>query len=173
MKLCYKEALLQRNYTQLATIVTQLCHTKERNQMGYDNQNIFAKILRQELPCIKVYEDELTLAFMDIMPQSDGHTLVIPKVEAETLFDLPEDYYHACFNTVKKVGNALKKAFDTQGIMMFQLSGADAGQTVPHLHFHLLPTSIHTLRTSTHAAKMADQALLQGFAERIIAALED
>ncbi|AUM14946.1 HIT family protein [Ketobacter alkanivorans] len=140
--------------------------------MSYDNQNIFAKILREELPCIKVYEDEHTLAFMDIMPQSEGHTLVIPKVAAETLFELPASHYEACFNTLKKVGNALKKAFGTEGIMMFQLSGADAGQTVPHLHFHLLPTSIHTLRTSTHAAKMADQVILQGYADRIIAVME-
>lgn len=140
--------------------------------MAYDNQNIFAKILRGELPCIKVYEDELTLAFMDIMPQSDGHTLVIPKVAAETLFELPASHYEACFKTLQKVGNALKKAFATEGVMMFQLSGAEAGQTVPHLHFHLLPTSIHTLRTSTHAATMGDQAKLQGFADRIIAALD-
>ncbi|RLU01986.1 HIT family protein [Ketobacter sp.] len=140
--------------------------------MAYDNQNIFAKILRGELPCIKVYEDELTLAFMDIMPQADGHTLVIPKVAAETLFELPATHYEACFATLQKVGNALKKAFSTEGIMMFQLSGADAGQTVPHLHFHLVPTSIHTLRTRKHAAEMADQAVLQGFAERIIAALD-
>ena len=140
--------------------------------MAYDNQNIFAKILRGEIPSIKVYEDELTLAFMDIMPQADGHTLVIPKVEAETLFELPATHYEACFTTMQKVGNALKKAFSTEGIMMFQLSGSDAGQTVPHLHFHLVPTSIHTLRTRKHAAEMADQAVLQGFAERIIAALD-
>ena len=140
--------------------------------MAYDNQNIFAKILRGEIPSIKVYEDELTLAFMDIMPQADGHTLVIPKVEAETLFELPATHYEACFATMQKVGNALKKAFSTEGIMMFQLSGADAGQTVPHLHFHLVPTSIRTLRTREHAATMADQAVLQGFAERIIAALD-
>ena len=140
--------------------------------MAYDNQNIFAKILRGELPCIKVYEDEHTLAFMDIMPQADGHTLVIPKIAAETLFELPQSHYDACFKTMQKVGVALKKAFSTEGIMMFQLSGADAGQTVPHLHFHLVPTSIHTLRTRQHAAEMADQAVLQGFAERIIAALD-
>ncbi|MEE2730175.1 MAG: HIT domain-containing protein [Pseudomonadota bacterium] len=140
--------------------------------MAYDNQNIFAKILRGELPCIKVYEDELTLAFMDIMPQADGHTLVIPKVAAETLFELPATHYEACFATLQKVGNALKKTFSTEGIMMFQLSGTDAGQTVPHLHFHLVPTSIHTLRTRKHAAEMADQAVLKGFAERIVAALD-
>ena len=140
--------------------------------MAYDNQNIFAKILRGELPCIKVYEDDLTLAFMDIMPQTDGHTLVIPKVEAVTLFYLPASHYEACFITMKKVGNALQKAFSTEGIMMFQLSGESAGQTVPHLHFHLLPTSIQTLRTSKHAAQMADQTVLQGFADRIIAALD-
>lgn len=141
--------------------------------MNYDNQNIFARILRGELPCIKVYEDDKTLSFMDIMPQSDGHTLVIPKVEAVTLFDLPEEYYDACFKTVKKVGTALKKAFSTEGIMMFQLSGEQAGQTVPHLHFHLLPTSIVTLRTKKHAASMESQEKLQGFAERIIAAMPE
>lgn len=139
--------------------------------MAYDNQNIFAKIMRGELPCIKVYEDDFTLSFMDIMPQVDGHTLVIPKIEVETLFDLPPTHYEACFRTMQKVGNALKKAFTTEGIMMFQLSGADAGQTVPHLHFHLLPSSIQTLRGTRHAAEMADQTVLQGFADRIIAAL--
>lgn len=141
--------------------------------MSYDEQNIFARILREELPCIKVYEDELTLAFMDIMPQADGHTLVIPKVAAVTLFDLPQAYYEACFHTMKKVGEALKTAFDTTGIMMFQLSGEAAGQTVPHLHFHLLPSSIVTLRTKKHAAVMEDQEKLKAFAERIIAAMPE
>ena len=139
--------------------------------MSYDDQNIFAKILRNELPCIKVYEDELTLSFMDIMPQCDGHTLVIPKVSAVTLFDLPEEYYQACFQTMKKVGEALKIAFSTEGIMMFQLSGEQAGQTVPHLHLHLLPTSIVTLRTKKHAAVMEDQEKLNTFAKKIIAAM--
>ncbi len=139
--------------------------------MAYDNQNIFAKILREEMPCIKVYEDEHTLAFMDIMPQVEGHTLVIPKVEAETLFELPDDYATACLQTLKKVGNALKKAFSTEGIVMFQLSGAEAGQTVPHLHFHLLPTSLGVIRSTQHAATMADAEKLQKIADRIIAAL--
>jgi histidine triad (HIT) family protein len=105
------------------------------------------------------------------MPQCEGHTLVIPKVAAETLFELPPSHYQACFETMQKVGNALKKAFGTEGIMMFQLSGEEAGQTVPHLHFHLLPSSIQTLRNTRHAAQMADSAVLQGFADRIIAAL--
>ena len=139
--------------------------------MAYDNDNIFAKILRQELPCIKVFEDEKTLAFMDIMPQAEGHVLVIPKVAAETLFDLPDDYSGALFSTMKLVGNAMKAAFETQGILVFQLNGIDAGQTVPHLHFHLLPTSIHQLKNSEHAAKMVDPAVLQPLADRIIAQL--
>ncbi|MAR89742.1 MAG: HIT family protein [Pseudomonadota bacterium] len=141
--------------------------------MAYDKQNIFAKILRGEMPCIKVYEDKYTLAFMDIMPQADGHTLVIPKVEAETLFELPNSYYGPCFETLKKVGNALKKAFNTEGVMMFQLSGEQAGQTVPHLHFHLLPSSIQTLRNTRHAAEMADQEKLKEIAQRIVDALEE
>lgn len=141
--------------------------------MAYDNQNIFAKVLREELPCIKVYEDEHTLAFMDIMPQADGHTLVIPKVEAETLFELPEEYAGACVSTMKKVGNALKKAFNTEGVVMFQLNGTEAGQTVPHLHFHLLPSSLRTIMNRNHAAGMEDSAKLQKFADQIIAALEN
>lgn len=141
--------------------------------MAYDNQNIFAKILRAEMPSIKVYEDDKTLAFMDIMPQVDGHTLVIPKVEAETLFELPDEYATACLQTLKKVGNALKKAFNTEGIVMFQLSGAEAGQTIPHLHFHLLPSSLGVMRSSSHATTMADTEKLQKFADRIIAAIED
>ncbi len=140
--------------------------------MAYDNENIFAKILRGELPSIKVYEDEHTLAFMDIMPQCDGHTLVIPKVEAETLFDLPDEYAVACLQTQKRVGNALKKAFNVEGIVMFQLSGAAAGQTVPHLHFHLLPSSLGAMMGKRHASGMEDSEKLKKFAQRIIDAMD-
>ena len=139
--------------------------------MAYDNQNIFAKILRGELPCLKVYEDEHTLAFMDIMPQADGHTLVIPKVEAETLFDLPDEYALACLQTQKRVGKALKQAFNVEGVVMFQLNGAASGQTVPHLHFHLLPSSLGAIMNRKHAAGMEDTDKLKGFAERIVAAM--
>ena len=137
--------------------------------MVYDNQNIFARILRGELPAIKVYEDEHVLAFMDIMPQAEGHTLVIPKTPAVTLLDLPPEAAAYTIQIVQKVAKAIEKALDAKGIVLMQLSGSAAGQTVPHVHFHLIPSSIHEL--SKHAASMGDQAAIQALAEKIKAAL--
>ncbi|WP_151815596.1 HIT family protein [Acinetobacter soli] len=137
--------------------------------MAYDDQNIFARILRGELPAIKVYEDDHVLAFMDIMPQADGHTLVIPKTPAETLLDLPADAAAYTIQIVQKVAQAIEKALDVKGIVLMQLSGTAAGQTVPHVHFHLIPSSIHEL--GRHAAQMGDQEKIAGFAEKIKAAL--
>jgi len=140
--------------------------------MSYDNQNVFAKILRGELPCHKVYEDDHSLAFMDIMPQADGHTLVIPKFPAVTLLDIPAEHLAPLMTTTQKVAAAVKQAFASPGIVLFQLSGAEAGQTVPHLHFHLLPSSLRAMMTRSHAAQMADPAQLAEFATRIRAALD-
>ena len=137
--------------------------------MTYDNQNIFAKILRGEIPAIKVYEDERTLAFMDIMPQADGHTLVIPKASATTLLDLPADDVAYTIQVVQKVARAIEKALDAKGIVLMQLSGEAAGQTVPHVHFHLVPSSIHDMRQ--HAAQMGDQDQIKALAEKIKQAL--
>lgn len=137
--------------------------------MAYDTQNIFAKILRGEIPCIKLYEDEHTLSFMDIMPQADGHALVIPKEAAETLLDLSDEGAAACVRTAKKVAAAVKKALDAPGIVIFQLNGSAAGQTVPHYHVHILPSSLGALGQG-HASKVADQAKLQALAEKIRAA---
>lgn len=137
--------------------------------MAYDQQNIFAKILRGEIPCIKLYEDERTLAFMDIMPQADGHALVIPKEAAETLLELSDEGAAACIQTAKKVAAAVKKAMDAPGIVIFQLNGPAAGQTVPHYHLHVLPSSLGALGKG-HASKMEDQAKLQAIAEKIRAA---
>jgi histidine triad (HIT) family protein len=137
--------------------------------MAYDDQNIFARILRGELPAIKVYEDDRVLAFMDIMPQADGHTLVIPKSPAETLLDLnPEDAAYT-IQIVQKIAKAIEKALDAQGIVLMQLSGAAAGQSVPHVHFHLIPSSVHEL--GKHAAQMGDQEKIKAQAEKIKAAL--
>ena len=107
--------------------------------MAYDPNNIFAKILRGEAPAIKVYENDHTLAFMDIMPQVEGHTLVIPKSPAVDLHDLEPDMLAETIRTTQTVAAAVKRAFDAPGIMLAQLSGAAAGQTVFHLHFHILP----------------------------------
>lgn len=137
--------------------------------MAYDDQNIFARILRGELPAIKVYEDDQVLAFMDIMPQADGHTLVIPKTPALTLLDLDPDVAAYTIKVVQKIAQAIEKALDAQGIVLMQLSGASAGQTVPHVHFHLIPTSVHEL--GRHAAQMGDQDKIKAFAEKIKSAL--
>ena len=137
--------------------------------MAYDDQNIFAKILRGELPCIKVYEDEHALAFMDIMPQAEGHTLVIPKEAAETLLDLSAEAAANTINAVQKIGNAIKKGLGAEGIVLMQLNGSSAGQTVPHIHFHLIPGSIHHL--GRHASQMGDQEKIKALAEKIKAAL--
>ena len=137
--------------------------------MAYDDQNIFARILRGELPAIKVYEDEQVLAFMDIMPQADGHTLVIPKSPAVTLLDLDPQAAAYTIQIVQKVAKAMEKALDVQGIVLMQLSGAAAGQTVPHVHFHLIPSSIHEL--GKHGATMGDQEKITALAEKIKAAL--
>lgn len=138
--------------------------------MPYDNNNVFAKMLRGEIPAIKVYEDDHSLAFMDIMPQAKGHTLVIPKEAAETIMDLSDEGAAHWIKTAKKIASAVKKAFDAPGVVLFQLNGTGAGQSVPHVHFHVLPGSIVDLR-KPHASVQADLDELKQQAELIKAAL--
>lgn len=138
--------------------------------MNYDRDNIFAKILRQEIPCNAVYEDDSTLAFMDIMPQADGHTLVIPKQAAADLFELEDDAAADLIVKVKTIAAAVKRAMGTDGITIFQLNGSAAGQTVPHIHFHILPGSIISARK--HATISGEQEHLAAIAARIKAELE-
>ncbi|MFQ3246274.1 MAG: histidine triad (HIT) family protein [Arenicella sp.] len=137
--------------------------------MTYDNNNIFAKILTGAIPCIKVYEDDQTLAFMDIMPQAEGHTLVIPKEAAVTIHDLSDDAAANLIKKVKLVANAVKKGLNADGITLFQLNGEPAGQTVPHIHFHILPGSYLTAKA--HASVSSDAGDLQAIADKIRAAL--
>ena len=137
--------------------------------MLYDDQNIFARIIRNEIPAIKVYEDDQVLAFMDIMPQAEGHTLVIPKTPAITLLDLAPEAAAYTIQIVQKVAKAMEQALEVKGIVLMQLSGAAAGQTVPHVHFHLIPSSIHEL--GKHALHMGDQEKIKVLAEKIKAAL--
>ncbi len=137
--------------------------------MNYDDQNIFAKILRGEIPCAKVYEDDKTIAFMDIMPQADGHTLVIPKEPAIILMDLSPESAAYTINIVQKVAKAIQTALGAEGIVLMQLNGSKAGQTVPHIHFHLIPSSIHEL--GKHAAQMGDMDKIKQLAEKIRAEL--
>ncbi len=138
--------------------------------MPYDSNNVFAKILRGELPKIAIYEDNLTLAFMDIMPAADGHTLVIPKEPAETIFDCSPDGAAAVIRTAQKVAAAVQKALESPGIMLVQLNGAAAGQSVPHLHFHILPRA-DGLDLKLHGRTMVKPEALLPIAEKIRAAL--
>ena len=107
--------------------------------MAYDKDNIFAKTLRGEIPSTKIYEDALTFAFLDIMPQARGHTLVIPKCEAESLLDLPTQFAAPLLLATQKIARAVKAVVEAPGIMIAQLSGPAAGQTVLHVHFHIIP----------------------------------
>lgn len=138
--------------------------------MSYDNDNIFAKILRGEAPAFKVYETDHALAFMDVMPQVPGHTLVIPKNAAESLHDVDPGILGATIQVVQTVGDAVKQAFDAPGIMIAQLNGPAAGQTVFHMHFHILPR-FEGLEFKLHARDMEDFAVLEAHAERIRACL--
>ncbi len=139
--------------------------------MAYDSNNVFARILRGEIPAHKVYEDGHTFAFMDVMPQSDGHTLVIPKVAAENLFDLPPDALAATILTTQRVARAVKKAFNPPGVMLVQLNGAASGQSVFHIHFHIVPR-YEGFDLRFHARDMADPKVLADHAARVRAAFE-
>ena len=136
----------------------------------YDENNIFAKILRGEMPNITLHEDEMTLAFMDIMPQAVGHSLVIPKEPAVTFLDLSEDGAAAVMATAKKVAAAIVQATDAPGFMMAQLNSSAAGQTVPHFHMHILPRH-DGLELEFHARKPEDMVVLNETADKIRAYL--
>lgn len=106
---------------------------------AYDSDNIFAKILRGEIPATRVYEDDDTLAFMDIMPRADGHLLVIPKTPCRNVLDASPEQLAAVMKTVQKMGNAVMAAFEADGVTIQQFNEAAGGQEVFHLHFHVLP----------------------------------
>lgn len=138
--------------------------------MTYDPNNIFAKILRGEIPSHSVYEDERALAFMDIMPQANGHTLVIPKEGAENIFDLSPGMAAHLILTTQKIARAVKTAMNAPGVMLMQLNGAEAGQTVFHIHFHVIPRW-GGLDMKLHARGTADPNVLRANANKIKAAL--
>ncbi len=133
---------------------------------AYDRQNIFAKILRGDLPCVKVYEDDATLAFMDVMPQTDGHVLVIPKNPSVNILDIHEADAMAVFKTVLMLAPAVKGAMGAAGVQLVQLNNAAAGQTVFHTHFHIIPRN-GGLEMQFHAKDMAETHMLEKHAEKI------
>ena len=134
--------------------------------MDYDDNTVFAKILREEMPSHRVYEDNYTLAFMDIMPVSKGHTLVIPKSKCVNIFDLDEEFLSAVIKTTKRVADAIKKVFTPSGVIITQLNGAKAGQTVFHYHMHIIPV-YEKAPFQPHANDVEDDAVLASTAEEI------
>ena len=137
---------------------------------AYDDANIFARILRGEVPCHRVFEDEVALAFMDVMPRGDGHTLVIPKKPARGLLDLAPADLSALMPRVQKVAAAVVKAFDAGGFVLQQFNEAVGGQQVFHLHFHILPVFAGVL-LRPHTGDMQKPDILAAQAERIRQAL--
>ena len=134
--------------------------------MTYDPNNVFAKMLRGELPCHKIYEDEDTLAFLDIMPRAEGHALVITKEKARDLFDVSPEALAKLMAVVQKLAPQIKEAVGADGVLIAQFNGAAAGQTVFHLHVHIIPRKEgEPLRPE--GARMEDQTKLAATAEQI------
>jgi histidine triad (HIT) family protein len=130
----------------------------------------YDQILRGELPSVDVYEDEHTLAFLDIAPSVEGHVLVIPKAPAKEIFDLSQDGAAALMRTTHRVAKAVRKALAAPGMMLIQLNGAGAGQSIPHVHFHILPRR-EGLDFQLHGRAAVDPKQLEPVAEKIRAAL--
>lgn len=136
----------------------------------YDTNNIFAKILRGEIPCHKVYEDDAVLAFMDVMPQAEGHLLVIPKTASRNLLDADTEVLSAMMPVVQKLAKAAKQAFNADGISIAQFNEPAAGQTVYHLHFHIIPRR-EGAGLRPHSGAMEDHGVLAANAAKLKAVL--
>ncbi|NVN86665.1 MAG: HIT family protein [Rhodopseudomonas sp.] len=138
---------------------------------AYDPNNIFAKILRGEFPCHKVYEDDHVFAFLDIMPRAPGHTLVIPKAPARNILDVSsEDFAHVA-RGARTIARAAKVAFGANGISLHQFSEAAGGQVVFHLHMHVIPRH-DGVALLPAASRKEDTAVLEANAAKLIAALK-
>lgn len=133
---------------------------------AYDTNNIFAKILRGEIPSHRVYEDDATIAFMDVMPQAEGHMLVVPKAPSRNLLDADAASLPALIAAVQKIAVAAKEAFDADGVTIMQFNEAPAGQSVFHLHFHVIPRR-DGVPLKPHSGTMEDGAVLAANAEKV------
>ncbi|WP_432347697.1 HIT family protein [Shinella yambaruensis] len=138
---------------------------------AYDTNNIFAKILRGEIPAHRVYEDDDAVAFMDVMPQADGHTLVIPKTPSRNILDAAPQTLSRLLPVVQKVAAAAKEAFEADGVTVMQFNEPAAGQTVYHLHFHVIPR-VEGQPLKPHSGTMEDQGVLAANAEKLRKALK-
>ena len=136
---------------------------------SYDSENVFAKILKGDIPSFKVFEDDLTYCFMDIMPRSNGHCLVIPKTPCRNLLDASPAQLAACIATANKIANAAMSAFSADGVTLQQFSEAAGGQEVFHLHFHILPRIEG--KAMGPAGVLGDMAVIKENAEKLKAAL--
>lgn len=136
----------------------------------YDDSNIFAKIIRGEIPAFKVFEDERALAFMDAMPQSDGHALVVPKTRARNFFDIEPAALAELIKATQHVARGVQKAFNPGGMRIIQFNETVAGQTVFHIHFHIIPC-YEGVPLRSHNRDWADKAVLTQHAERVRQAL--
>jgi histidine triad (HIT) family protein len=133
---------------------------------AYDPDNIFAKILKGEIPCHKIYEDEDTLAFLDIMPRTEGHALIVTKETATDLFDISPAALAKLVAVVQALASKIEEAVEADGVLIQQFNGAAAGQTVFHLHFHIVPIK-EGVPVKRHAGEMANQSELAATAEKI------
>ncbi len=139
--------------------------------MSYDDSNIFAKILRGEIPCHKVYEDDDVLVFMDAMPQAPGHTLVVPKAPSRNLLDADPKVLASMGPVVQRMARAVKSAFAADGLTIVQFNETASGQTVFHLHFHVIPRH-EGVPLMPHSRNMEEPEVLAAHAEKIRKALE-
>ncbi|CDM58241.1 MULTISPECIES: HIT family protein [Rhizobium] len=137
---------------------------------AYDSNNIFAKILRGEIPSHRIYEDNDTVAFMDVMPQAPGHVLVVPKTASRNILDADPAVLAQTIPVVQKIANAVKEAFDADGVLVCQFNEPAAGQTIFHLHFHVIPR-YEGMALRPHSGQMEDNAVLAANAEKIKAEL--
>lgn len=140
--------------------------------MSYDDANVFAKILRGEIPSHKVYEDEDALVFMDVMPQAPGHTLIIPKVASRNILDADPAVLAKIIPIVQRTARAVKEAFAADGVTVVQFNEPASGQTVFHLHFHVIPRH-EGVPLMPHAREMEKPDVLAAHAEKVRAALKD
>ena len=138
---------------------------------SYDPNNIFAKILRGELPCYKVYENDKVLAFLDIMPRSPGHTLVLPKAPARNILDIGADDLAHVVTTAQRVSKAAMKAFSADGITIQQFNEGAGGQVVFHLHIHVIPRKAGVTMKPPASEKEKPDVLAE-HAKKLAAAIE-
>jgi histidine triad (HIT) family protein len=140
--------------------------------MTYDPTNIFSKIIKREIPAEILYESDDVLAFMDIMPQAEGHCLVIPKQGSSNLLDADPSVFAPLFTAVQKIAQAAKAALHADGVTIMQFNGAAAGQTVFHLHIHIVPRK-DGVPMKPHSGQMEKPEILKAHADKIRAALAE